>query len=100
VGRPEVPSSPESAQLGAASEVQVESAFEVESAPVAVFHTPGPKAPIRVEQASARERTRETELVSAKTQSRRPKESAPQKKENSWSALAPQYWLLKLQVLV
>jgi hypothetical protein len=33
----------------------------------------------------------EEELASVKKQSRRPKKSAPQKKENPWSALAPQY---------
>ena len=34
------------------------------------------------------------ELVSARMQSKRPIKSAPQKRENSWSALAPQYLLL------
>ena len=84
------PSAPASEQPEAGSEVEP----EVEPAVVASARKPEPPASYRREQESAPAPMQEeegVELASAQKQSKRPIKSAPQKKENPLSALAPQY---------
>jgi hypothetical protein len=75
--------------------VPIEAQSGFESAIAASVHTPEPPALHQREWESALALTREQKekLAPAKKQSRRRTMSAPQKKENPWSALAPQYLL-------
>ena len=61
------------------------------SASLVLAHTADTPEPYPPESDLARALMGEEELASEKKQSRRPKKSAPQKKEKPWSALAPQY---------
>ena len=80
------PSSPALEQPGAQSEVEsavVAASAHKAEAPASYQQESAP-APMQVEEEVE-------ESVSAQKQSKRHIKSAPQKKENPWSALAPQY---------
>jgi len=81
--------------------VQPEASFEVVASVAAAAHRPEPQESSQRERESvqapmeeAELQEQESNLASALKQSRQRIESAPQKKGNPWSALAPQCLLL------
>ena len=89
------------AELFAVVQVQPEAPSEAVVAGAAAVHRLAPQESFRQERESVQAprleeemRVQEWKMASAQKQSRQRIESAPQKKENPWSALAPQYLLL------